>query len=257
MEKKDIDARAKVTFVTLPPLAEPFPIFSFLFFFFTLFFPSSKSCPSSLLVSDWMSEATAPLLGRTSTDTADDETTYKEAPSLARFLGALSQGKLPDNGQLFTILHKAASFLDGISSSIAGSIESNGYHDDGDDGDGVFSDDTAMILGNLLKESGALSRLLARWIYGEEAKEEQKRLEGEKQGARGNENEQIQRLLWHLAQAFSFDTSLPVDVDIDIPVDVKKAKENVEEGAKQVKEDSVASGKSIARLVSLVLSSEE
>lgn len=200
-----------------------------------------------------MSEDTAPLLGRTSTDSADDETIYKEAPSIARFLGALSQGKLPDNHQLYTVFHKSAAFLDGISNSVSDSVDK----DDGDEED-VFSDDTALILGTLLKESGALSRLLARWIYGEEAKEEKKKDEDKEiQGARGNENEQIQRLLWHLARAFSFDTSLPVVVDVDIPVDVNKAKESVMDGAKQVKEDSAASGKSIARLISLLLSSEE
>jgi hypothetical protein len=200
-----------------------------------------------------MSEDRASLLGRNSTDSADDEATYKDAPSIAKFLGALSQGKLPDNNQLYTIFHKSAAFLDGISNSVSNSVDK-----DDDDEDDVFSDDTAMILGTLLKETGALSRLLARWIYGEEAKDEQKK-DGDKevQGARGNENEQIQRLLWHLARAFSFDTALPVVVDVDIPVDVNKAKESVIEGAKQVKEDSAASGRSIARLISLILSSEE
>ncbi|UZJ52106.1 hypothetical protein CBS101457_001426 [Exobasidium rhododendri] len=208
-----------------------------------------------------MADDTSPLLERTSLDEGDDEQRYQEAPSLARIAGALAQGKLPDNNQLFTIFHKSAAFLDGISTSINTSTHTNGDYGNNDDeeGAGVLSDDTAMILGTLLKENSALCRLLAKWIYGEEPKDEQeKAADGDmKGGARGNENEQIQRLLWHSARALSFDTKLPVDVNVDLPVDVQKAKEGIQEGAKQVNEDTQASGRSIARLVSLIISSEE
>jgi hypothetical protein len=209
-----------------------------------------------------MSDDTSPLLGRTSTDEAEDEQRYKQAPSLARIVGALSQGKLPDNNQLFTIFHKTAAFLEGISNSINSSTHADEESSDGgDDGDGshILSDDTAMILGTLLKEQSALCRLLAKWIYGEEAKEEMSVAadDGESGGARGNEKEQIQRLLWHTARALSFDTTLPVKLDVDVPVDVKRAKEGIQEGARQVSEDAQASGRSIARLVSLIITSEE
>lgn len=194
-----------------------------------------------------MAEDTAPLLGRPS---GEDEETYKEAPSLARILGALSQGKLPDNGQLYALLHRAAAFLDGVSNAVDASTS----EDDGED-NVVLSDDTAIVLATLMKENSALCRLLARWIYGEEAKGEDKQTAS--QGAHGNEKEQIQRLLWHLARAFSLDTPFPVNVDVNVPVDVEKAKDTIQAGAKQVQQDTRATGQSIVRLVGLILGSEE
>lgn len=202
-----------------------------------------------------MDDDRRPLLGRSSEDRPDEENIYKQAPSIAKFLGGLSQGKLPNNGQLYTLFHKAAAFLDGISTSVTSSLDDRDAQDD--DELHVLSDDTAMTVGTLLKESSALSRLLAKWLYGEEAKDEQKTKEGESQGCRGNDKEQLQRLVWHLSQAFSLDTSLPLAVGVDVPVDVKKATENVQEGAKQVKDDTIATGKSLVQLVSLVLGSEE
>lgn len=211
-------------------------------------------------------EDTSPLLGRRASgdggEDVDDERVYKQAPSLARFLGALGQGRLPDNNQLYTLLHRAAAFLDGISTSVTSTLDGQGDDTDDDSiaNDGILSDDTAMIIGTLLKESSALSRLLARWLYGEEAKEEQREKQkkgDEAQGARGNEKEQIQRLLWHLARAFSLDTALPLAVKVDVPVDVKQAGDSIQEGAKQVKEDTIASGRSIGKLLSLIIGSEE
>lgn len=187
-------------------------------------------------------------------------TSSRSGPTLsvvAKMLGALSAGRLPSNDQLYALLHRAAGFLDGLGSAVPHNVDAERYRDNqGDDEpEAMVGDDTAIHLATMLKESAALARQLARWVYGQ-SDDQQGRRGATSTAPAGNSNEQMQRFIFHFSQILN-SRPVEVDVDADIQGGLKDAAEATKEAAKQAKEDAVGGTKALVQIVSLIIGSDE
>lgn len=191
---------------------------------------------------------------------------------IIRALIALRSGHLPDNAQLYALLHSSAAFCETLSGSVIPKNNKSGQNGmESEDENTALSNETIITLAALLKECSTLCRISAGWLYGNEndrdgkisrSKDEQTLIDiGDdmQKGARGNENEQWQRMFWHLGQALMPSTDKPVDVEMesDLTTDAREAADAIKDAAKQVQTDAVQGFKSITKIISMILSSDE
>lgn len=180
---------------------------------------------------------------------------------LIRALIALRSGHLPDNAQLYALLHASAAFCETLSGSVI-PAESKKNSPKDDDERTALSNETIITLAALLKECATLCRISAGWLYGNEndrdgkipkTKESEDEMQ---QGARGNENEQWQRMIWHLGQSL-VEKPVEVELESDLTTDARQATDAMKDAAKQVQTDAVQGFKSITKILSMILSSDE
>lgn len=200
-----------------------------------------------------------------------------EISPFLRALIALRSGHLPDNAQLYAILHSLAAFCETLSGSVIPNEgkENQTQNKAENEESAELSNETIITLAALLRECATLFRISAGWLYGNENDRDGKmRKSSEKehslidsndendkihQGVRGNENEQWQKMFWHLGQALSSSTDSPVEVGMesDLTTDANQAAEAIKDAANQVQTDAVQGFKSITKILSMILSSDE
>lgn len=177
-----------------------------------------------------MSESANPLL-----QSQFEHNNYEEQsdqPFFSRCATALNLGGLPDNMQLYALLHALATFLDTISDKISPS--SHSHH---------VTDKYMLSLAALGKETSSLTRLLASW------------LQGSARGASGNGNEQIQRFLWHLLNSIVSDTD-----SVDVRMESNKANSTIHASRKAANaalHDVRSATQSLLYILSTILASDQ
>lgn len=188
-----------------------------------------------------------------------------DGTAVLRMLLALRGGQMPDNRQLNTILQASASFLDTLSHVVtpqSGSTSSSSKYGstqqqaDGQGAGNVLSNETTITLAAMLMECSTFARSMAEWLKGDDGETHE---EGEKNGVRGNANEQWQRLLWHLGQVLSNETEFPVQVDVegDVGEETKRMVNETTKVVKQAGVDAATGFKSVVKMIALVVGSDE
>jgi hypothetical protein len=135
------------------------------------------------------------------------------APALARWLGALRAGALPDNAQAYAALHAVAAHLDGLAATTSEAPAPSVAPEAPPRARPALNPRTREVL----TELAAAARDAAKWLYGGRQAPREERLVDTRDAAererdeapRGNENEQWQRLIWLVRRA-----SVSVDVDV-------------------------------------------
>lgn len=228
--------------------------------------------------------------GKSKADATPSSSRTTPTPSAPhRVFSALHAGRLPDNEQLYKLLHAAAAFIDTISKAAvpadappppppppqplqhqASSSSASASTSTGTSRRGEAGADAVLTLAALLGETAALARLTASWLYGGSSSSRSKddTSGGDEEGPavrrhsapRGNENEQLQRLIWHMGQALADEPSdriVQVEARGELEGGARGAVDAMQSAAVEVRDDAANGIVAMARIAAAIVGSDE